>query len=72
MLQEPLHSEEASETIAPAEIKRTSNPWTTLAKIIDRLWFILLSIVYMLMVFTMLPEGYLKKANHNDVAIVGY
>lgn len=71
-LQEPLHSEEATETSTPVESKQTSKPWITLAKVIDRLWFILLCVVYMFMVFAMLPEGYLIKANRNEVAIVGY
>jgi len=50
---------------------KTAGPWQTFANIIDRILFAILLIVYVIMVFGLIPEGYLNERK-KTIEIIGY
>lgn len=60
---------EAQETEKPV---KSTTLWRTFGKIIDRILFSSLAIAYIVMVLSLLPEGYFDNKSSPSVEIVGY
>ena len=52
--------------------KVTQNVWRTFGNIIDRILFATLSIIYLIMLVSLLPENFLDAKNPKSVEVVGY
>lgn len=52
--------------------KAATNMWQTFGNIIDRVLFVLLSLIYLFMVLGLLPEKFLDEKDVKSVEIVGY
>lgn len=55
-----------------AHNKVSTKLWRTFANIIDRILFVALSLTYIIMVLSLLPENYLDEKDVTSVEIVGY
>lgn len=78
-LQQPLNNETGTEDdINLVESQEADKPakkitlWRTFGKIIDRLIFVVYTIMYIIMVLSLLPEGYFEEKNLPEVEITGY
>lgn len=78
-LQQPLHSEHSAEDgvdlvdgQATLPKIKEAGPWQTFAKIIDRVLFAILFIVYIIMIVGLIPEGYIGGAKKGPIEIIGY
>lgn len=60
---------ESQDTEKPA---KKINLWRTFGKIIDRVLFTLFTILYVVMMWSLLPEGYFDRKDSASVEIIGY
>lgn len=55
------------------EEKRSANMWRTFSNIVDRIIFAAVTVIYMIMFISLLPEKFLDASQKtNSVEIVGY
>lgn len=55
------------------EERKSSNLWRTFSNIVDRFLFVSITIIYIVMLLSLLPENFLNAAqNVNSVEIIGY
>lgn len=59
-----------SQTQEQVKTKGTS-PWQTFANIVDRVLFAVLTVVYIIMIIGLIPEGYLGERK-KSIEIIGY
>ena len=77
-LQEPFHGESSDdganlvESQTGEKIPKPASPWQTFGKILDRVLFTTLTLGYLIMFFSLLPEGYFSATPEKEVEIVGY
>ena len=50
---------------------KEANPWQTFANIIDRILFVVVLVLYIIMVIGLIPEGYLNERK-KSIEILGY
>lgn len=60
---------ESQDTEKPA---KKTNLWRTFGKIIDRVLFSVFTILYVVMIWSLLPEGYFDRNDTPSVEIIGY
>lgn len=78
-LQQTLNNESGTDDdINLVESQETEKPmkkgslWRTFGKIIDRILFTIFTIVYIIMMLSLLPEGYFDRKDEPNVEIIGY
>lgn len=54
------------------KLPKDSKPWKTFAKIVDRLVFIILGLIYIFMILDLVPERFLDAKYKNKVEILAY
>lgn len=62
------------ETVESHALGTSDKPklWEIVAKVIDRMLFVVLLVVYVAMIIELIPEGYLTDAKDADLKIIKY